>query len=93
MLAASTYYSWQGGLCQKDTPELRTSVRTGVHTSEAKNKNFDKDAHFVIDFTDPGGVLFIAVCLAALLADLFSLRTLIGLLKAARLRLRDVRRG
>ena len=56
-----------------------------------KSWKFDKGAHFVIDFTSPGGVPFIAECLSAPPADLFSLRRPSGPLQAAQLRLRDVR--
>jgi len=58
-----------------------------------KSEKFDKCTHFVIDFASPGGVSFIAECLSAPPADLFSLRRPNGLLKAAQLRLRDLRRG
>jgi hypothetical protein len=58
-----------------------------------KSEKFDKGAHFVIDFASPGGVSCIAECLSAPPADLFSRRRPNGLLKAAQLRLRDVRRG
>jgi hypothetical protein len=58
-----------------------------------KSRKFDKDTDFVIDFTDPGGVLFIAECLSALPADAFSLRRSNGPLQAAQRRLRNVRRG
>jgi hypothetical protein len=39
-----------------------------------KFEKFDKDRNFVIDFTDPGGVLFIAKIVSALPAAFVSPR-------------------